>query len=107
MKKSELLTKIDNGYAALLDAVGTGTGFIIALLMMGGIREVLGYGTFLGWSLFGSSYEPWIVMILPPGGFFTLGFILLAFGWWEQRKVEVVHPRRWIAGVTTEVGGAD
>ena len=37
----------------------------------------------------------------------TLGFILLGFGWWEERKVERVQPRRWIAGVTTEVGGAD
>ena len=84
---------------ALLDAVGTGTGFIIALLMMGGIREVLGYGTFLGWPLFGSSYEPWIVMILPPGGFFTLGFILLAFSWRAGRKQERPQVRDWPHGV--------
>jgi len=84
---------------ALLDAVGTGTGFIIALLMMGGIREVLGYGTFLGWPLFGASYEPWIIMILPPGGFFTLGFILLAFSWRESRRQEKPSVRDWPHGV--------
>ena len=92
---------------AILDAVGTGVGFIIALLMIGGFREVLGYGTFFDIPVMGPSFEPWIIMILPAGGFFTLGFILLGFGWWESRKVQVVRPRRWIAGVTTEVGGAD
>ena len=92
---------------AILDAAGTGVGFIIALVMIGGFREVLGYGTFLNYPVMGPNFEPWIIMILPAGGFFTLGFILLGFGWWEERKVEPVQPRRWIAGVTTEVGGAD
>lgn len=73
---------------AMLDAAGTGIGFIIAMLMMGSVREVLGYGTFLGFSLLGSGYEPWIIFILPPGGFFTIGFILMGLNWWERRKRE-------------------
>lgn len=72
---------------AVLDAVGTGFGFIIALLMMGGIREVLGSGSFLGVDLFGPRFEPWVVMVLPPGGFLTIGIILLVFGWWSHRKM--------------------
>jgi electron transport complex protein RnfE len=92
---------------AILDAVGTGIGFIIALTMIGGFREVLGYGTFLGYPVMGASFEPWIIMILPAGGFFTMGFILLFFAWWEERKTERVQPRRWMHGVTSEVGGAD
>ena len=92
---------------AILDAVGTGVGFIIALTLIGGFREVLGYGTFLGFPVMGSAFEPWIIMILPAGGFFTMGFILLFFGWWEERKTEHVQPRRWMHGVTSEVGGAD
>ena len=83
---------------ALLDAVGTGVGFILALVMLGGIREILGNGSFLGVPLFGANYEPWIIMILPPGGFFTLGFILLAFGWWRTRK-EQPAVREWPHGV--------
>jgi electron transport complex protein RnfE len=90
---------------AVLDAAGTGAGFIIALVMIGGIREVLGYGTFLGFPVMGSSFEPWIIMILPAGGFFTLGFILLGFSWWKGRKKETVQPRRWLHEVTAEVGG--
>jgi len=69
-----------------LDAVGMGAGFMLAILIMGAIREVLGSGTFLGVSLFGPRYEPWVIMILPPGGFFTLAFVLLAIAWWKQRK---------------------
>jgi Na+-translocating ferredoxin:NAD+ oxidoreductase subunit E len=78
-----------------LDALGMGAGFMIALLMMGSVRELLGNGTLLGWSVLGPGYQPWIVMILPAGGFLTLGCILLFFGWWKERNVPEVHPRRW------------
>jgi Na+-translocating ferredoxin:NAD+ oxidoreductase subunit E len=88
---------------AALDAIGTGAGFCIALLAMGAFREVLGYGSFLGVPLFGPGYEPWVVMILPPGGFFTLGFILLAFGWWAGRKLPAQSKRRFIHEVGQEV----
>ena len=69
-----------------LDAIGTGAGFMIALLFMGGIREILGKGAFLGFPLFGPHFEPWVVMILPPGGFLTLGIILLVMSWWQRRR---------------------
>jgi len=90
---------------SILDAVGSAVGFMIALLLMGSFREVLGYGTFLGFRVVSTSFEPWIIMILPAGGFFTLGFILLFLGWWEERKTVHVQPRRWMHGVTTGVGG--
>ncbi len=73
---------------ALLDATGTGFGFIIALILMGSVREILGYGSFLGFPILGANYEPWIIFILPPGGFLTIGFILLTLNWWERRKAE-------------------
>ena len=88
---------------AILDAAGTGSGFIVALTMMGAFREVLGYGSFLGVPLFGPSFEPWIVMILPAGGFFALGFILLLFGWWEERRRPSRPTRPWPHSVTIEV----
>ncbi len=63
---------------AFVDAVGVGVGFTLAILSMGSIREVLGSGSFAGVDLFGAGYEPWIIMILPGGGFFVLGALLLA-----------------------------
>ena len=92
---------------SLLDAAGSGAGFAIALLMMGAFREVLGNGTFLNVPLFGPSFEPWVIMILPPGGFFTLGFILLAFGYWRERKDAALKKpaiREWPHGVTVTTG---
>jgi electron transport complex protein RnfE len=85
-----------------LDAIGTGLGFLIAMLAMGSFRELLGYGTLLGYTVF-ATWEPWVVMILPPGGFFTLGFILLGFSWWEHRKKPKVRVRQWPNSVTNEV----
>jgi electron transport complex protein RnfE len=84
---------------AILDAAGTGVGFIIALLMMGGVREILGNGTFMGIPLFGSNYEPWVVFILPPGGFFTIGFILVGLNYWEKRKKDKMAARELPGGV--------
>jgi Na+-translocating ferredoxin:NAD+ oxidoreductase subunit E len=86
---------------AALDALGTGGGFCIALLAMGGFRELLGYGSFLGYPVLGAAWEPWVVMILPAGGFFMLGFILLAFGWWAGRGQPKPRVRRWPNGVAT------
>lgn len=90
---------------AVLDAVGTGTGFLVALVMIGGVRELLGYGALLGVPVLGPDFEPWIVMILPAGGFFTLGGLLLLFAWWEERRRTPVHPRRWMHQPTVGVGG--
>ncbi len=71
---------------SILDALGMSAGFTFAMLCIGIPREVLGSGTLFNISLFGDSFEPWVVMILPPGGFFMLGFLLLGFNWFMQKK---------------------
>ncbi len=90
-----------------LDALGTAGGFTIALVSIGGIREVLGSGTFLGASVMPEGFAPWVIMILPPGGFFALGAILVGLSWWwesEESRDEAVQPRRWPHGVETGAG---
>lgn len=71
---------------AIMDALGMGLGFTFALFCIGVIREVLGNGSLFGASLFGDTFEPWVIMILPPGGFFALGFLLLGFNWWTNKR---------------------
>jgi Na+-translocating ferredoxin:NAD+ oxidoreductase subunit E len=71
---------------AISDAAGMSAGFTFALLCIGIIREVLGNGSLFEISLFGKSFEPWVIMILPPGGFFSLGFLLLYFNWMSDRR---------------------
>ena len=71
---------------ALADAVGMGGGFLLALVTLGGAREILGKGSIFGVQLFGESFEPWIIMLLPPGGFLMLGTILLIFAAVKERQ---------------------
>lgn len=72
---------------SILDALGMSAGFTFAMLCIGIPREILGSGSLFNISLFGEHFEPWVVMILPPGGFFMLGFLLLGFNWFTQRKI--------------------
>jgi Na+-translocating ferredoxin:NAD+ oxidoreductase subunit E len=72
--------------AATLNATGMGLGFTLGLTMIGGVREILGNGTFLGFSLFSTNFQPWVVMVLPPGGFFVMGGWLLLFAYQRERK---------------------
>jgi Na+-translocating ferredoxin:NAD+ oxidoreductase subunit E len=71
---------------SLVNALGMGIGFTIALLCLGSVRELLGNGTLLGFSVMAADFQPWVVMILPPGGFFVLGAWLLLFNWFKERK---------------------
>lgn len=71
---------------AVMDAVGMAGGFMVALFALGAVREILGEGKLFGLALFGDHFEPWVIMILPPGGFITLGLLLLLFNWVGERK---------------------
>ncbi|WP_305906441.1 electron transport complex subunit E [Methylomarinum sp. Ch1-1] len=71
---------------ALISALGMGLGFSLALVMLGSVRELLGTGQLLGMQVFSTHFEPWVVMILPPGGFIVLGCWLLLIAYIEQRR---------------------
>ena len=61
---------------SVFDGLGVGTGFTLALIALGGVRELFGFGTLFGFSLFGASYPPFLLFILPPGAFIALGLML-------------------------------
>ena len=71
---------------SVADGAGMGAGFTLALLLVGAVREVLGKGSLFGLSLFGPSYEPWVVMVLPPGGFLVIGVLLLLFARFAEAR---------------------
>ena len=58
------------------DGLGIGIGFTISLAALGGVREILGTGTFYGAHLFGASFHPFAFMIQAPGAFLCLGLLL-------------------------------
>ncbi len=71
----------------VVSALGMGLGFTLALIALGSVRELLGAGQLLGYQIFSNNFEPWVVMILPPGGFIVLGSWLLLFNYLQQRKI--------------------
>ena len=71
--------------AAALDGLCQGIGYTLVLLVMSGIRELLGSGTLAGYEIFPGEYGA-LMMVLPVGGFLTLGF-LIALMQWAQRKL--------------------
>ena len=73
---------------AVLDGLGMGVGFTVALLSIGVVREILGSGTLFGIMLFPEGFQTWTVMVLPSGGFFAMAIWLLLFNWIQERRTE-------------------
>ncbi len=71
---------------SIADALGMALGFTLSLVMIGGIREILGSGSLLGIDVMGQHFEPWVIMVLPPGGFLTLGVLLMTFSVMSERR---------------------
>jgi H+/Na+-translocating ferredoxin:NAD+ oxidoreductase subunit E len=71
---------------SVMDALGMGTGFTLAIVALGIIRETLGSGMFAGIPIFGSGFEPWVIMVLPGGAFFVLGFMLLGINRFNRNR---------------------
>lgn len=61
---------------SIVDGLGMGLGFTISLVVLGAIRELIGNGTVFNVQIFGDSYMPLLLMILPPGAFIVLGMLL-------------------------------
>jgi len=84
--RAEAFASKNNVGRSIVDALGMGVGFTFACFCLGFVREILGNGTFAGFPVFGSGFEPWTVMILPGGAFFVLGSWLLLFNWLRERR---------------------
>lgn len=89
---------------SILDALGMGAGFTIAVLCLGSVRELLGVGTLAGFRVLPEGFAPWNVMILPGGAFFVLGGWLLLFAYLKERKEKLLknsNANNTAGGVTT------
>jgi electron transport complex protein RnfE len=84
---------------SLLDGAGAGLGFTLALMLIGGVREVLGNGTVWGYPIWLTAqtaadgtttralpFTPLTAMVLAPGAFIVLGLLMGFFRWWSHRK---------------------
>lgn len=71
---------------SIVDALGMGIGFTLALTAIALLRELLGSGELLGQTIFGGDFKPVLLMILPPGAFLVIGIYLGLLNWIDARK---------------------
>jgi electron transport complex protein RnfE len=79
LARAEAFACKNNPIASIFDGIGMGLGFTIALALIGAVREILGSGAILGVTILPEAFPRTILMILPPGAFFTLAFLIAGF----------------------------
>jgi len=83
--RAEAFAGRNSPLASCLDGLGMGAGFLLALVLISGIREALGNGTICGLKI-ARSYAPASTMIMAPGAFLVMGLLLGFFNWVGRRK---------------------
>jgi Na+-transporting NADH:ubiquinone oxidoreductase subunit D len=76
MGRAEAFYIRNNVYHSVLDAVSNGIAYSYTLIAIAIVRELLGFGTLLGYGVMPSGWENWVVMTMAPGAFFLLGTTL-------------------------------
>jgi Na+-translocating ferredoxin:NAD+ oxidoreductase subunit E len=66
------------------DGFGMGLGFMLALVLIGGLRELSGAGTFAGLRVFPG--KPLLFSALPAGGFFWIAVLMAFFNWLDRKR---------------------
>ena len=74
--RAEAFASKNGVFKSMLDGLGMGLGFMLAIIVIAAIREILGVGTILDIRILPASYKPMIAAILPPGAFITIGLLM-------------------------------
>jgi electron transport complex protein RnfE len=88
LARAEVFASKNKIIPSFFDGLGMGVGFTIAMLVISVIRELFGNGTILGFSVFGAGYNPALIMILPPGAFILIGYMMGGIKMYLERKEE-------------------
>lgn len=76
LARAESFASKNGPVESFFDGIGMGLGFTVALLVIGCVREFLGAGSLFGYTVLFESFPRTVIMILPPGAFITLGFLM-------------------------------
>ena len=87
--RAEAFASRNTAVASIMDGLGMGIGFTLALVLLGTIRELLGNLSFFGYKLVEA--DGILVFILAPGAFITLGFIIAIMNWLKNGKRTSTH----------------
>jgi electron transport complex protein RnfE len=86
--RQEAFSAKNSVFRSILDSSGMSLGFILVLLALGMVREILGSGTLFGITVLGDWFDPWMMMILPPGAFLGLGIFIALANWLNARRAK-------------------
>lgn len=86
LARAESIASKNGVLVSFLDGMGMGVGFTVAMLSISVVRELLGNGTLAGISVFGPSYQPALIMALPPGAFMLIGFMMAGVKMWNTSR---------------------
>lgn len=79
ISRLELFASKNPVVPTFFDGLGMGAGFLLAMVLAGAFRELLGSGSVLGHPLV--PFQPLLIVVLPAGGFFTIGLMMALFNW--------------------------
>jgi Na+-translocating ferredoxin:NAD+ oxidoreductase subunit E len=77
--RAEAFASKNNLVSSILDALGMGIGFVLALTVLGAVRELLGSGSLFGFKFIPQDANTFILFILPPGAFIALAYLTVIF----------------------------
>jgi len=89
LARAEVFASKNKVIPSFFDGLGMGSGFTIAMVAVGAIRELLGAGSLLGFKVLGAWYNPALIMILPAGGFILIGYMVAGFKMWTDHMAKV------------------
>ena len=77
--RAEAFASKNNLWSSVVDALGMGIGFVIALTLLGATREILGNGSLFDFKFVSEDASTFILFILPPGAFIALAYLAVLF----------------------------
>ena len=77
--RAEAFASKNGPLASMTDGLGMGLGFTVSLTLISAVRELIGSGTLLGFPVLGANYPGVLLFVLAPGGYITLGIVMVAF----------------------------
>lgn len=86
ISRCEACSSKQSVWPSITDAVGQSLGFTIALVSIATVRELLGSGSLFGFTVLGDWWPQWVIMVLPPGAFITLGLLIGLVNWYQNRQ---------------------
>jgi len=86
LARAEAFAFKNNVIDSIIDGLGMGAGYLVAMILLSSIREILGNGTILGLRILPEAYEPMMISIQPPGAFIILGLLIGLVNYLARRK---------------------